>query len=53
MKEKNTDDDAWLKNDGEVMDYIVSIGGLYEGEGLEEAFKAWKSLPKNNVLNQP
>ncbi len=36
----------WIDNDGRVKDYIADVYGLYEGEGLEEAFKKWKSLPK-------
>ena len=35
----------WLKDDEKVKDYICDIGGLYEGEGLEEAFEKWKRLP--------
>lgn len=40
MKERN-----WLDNDNEVKDFIA-FWGLYEGEGLEEAFNKWKKLPK-------
>jgi hypothetical protein len=36
----------WLKNDEKVKDYIAEFGGLYEGEGLEEALKKWKPLLK-------
>ena len=36
----------WLNDDEKVKDYIADIGGLYEGEGLEEAFKKWRRLPK-------
>jgi hypothetical protein len=44
MKTGNDDDE--LKNDEEVKDYISGLLGLNEGEGLEEAFRKWKELPK-------
>jgi len=36
----------WFDDDERVKDYMIDIYGLFEGEGLEEAFKKWKSLPK-------
>jgi hypothetical protein len=42
----------WLDDDEQVKDYIVDIYGLYEGEGLKEAFKKWKSLPKEKRTEQ-
>jgi len=36
----------WLDDDEQVKNYIVDFYGLYEGDGLEQAFKKWKSLPK-------
>jgi hypothetical protein len=36
----------WLDDDEQVKNYIVDNWDFYEGEGLEQAFKKWKALPK-------
>jgi hypothetical protein len=46
MAAKKPTDDDWLKDNEEVKDHMSNIWGLCEGEGLEEAFKEWKALPK-------
>jgi hypothetical protein len=38
----------WLNDNEQVKDFISGTYGLYEGEGLEEAFAAWKTLPKED-----
>jgi hypothetical protein len=42
------EEEKWLKDDDEVQDFIIDHFGLYSGEGLEEAFKKWKALPKED-----
>jgi len=42
----------WFDDDEQVKDHMVEVYGLYEGEGLEEAFKKWKSLPKEKRTEQ-
>jgi len=36
----------WLNDNEAIKDYIVDAFDLFEGEGLEAAFKKWKKLPK-------
>jgi hypothetical protein len=36
----------WLDDGQQVINYMVDVWDLYEGEGLEEAFKKWEALPK-------
>jgi hypothetical protein len=53
MKEKKklTEDDEnydWVKDDMAVIDYMTGTWELYKGRGLEEALKAWKSIPRKD-----
>jgi hypothetical protein len=49
---RRTNVDDWLKKNEEVKDYMSTIYGLFEGEGLEEAFKRWKKLPKDRKTEE-